>query len=785
MSTLGEVKAGAVRRCRHCGTEFHTHEKEEAFCCSGCEYVYRLIHEEDLDNFYKLQGSGSAPVGFRVFNKADYGWLKTLVEKTEASNSKQKSLKLALEGISCIGCVWLVEKIFIKQPGAKQSRIDVQQGEIELAWIPGKFDAESFANQLHHFGYSLAPRKTRRKSETKSITWRIALCGAFSLNGMMYTLPTYLGMKSDFIFSSYFQWLSAVFATLSMLIGGSYFIKRATHAALRKVVHMDLPIAIGLVVAYSASCYAFVSGRHAELLYFDFIATFVFLMLCGKWLQIYAIDQNRNRLAAIEVKPPTVSRIDDSGNIQDVDTDQLEPGDLYRLAPGFWVPVESRLVSPRACLGLDWINGESESRLFSANNRIPSGAINQGSTGIELIAGERWQDSLLYKLLASRREENTSDRIAQIWISRYLLTVMLLATVGAAVWMYLGQISTALIVFVSALVVSCPCAIGVALPLANELAISRLKLKGVFIRSGSLWNRLNKVTQIVFDKTGTLTRSRLDWTNRHILGQLNGESLSVLATLSSQSKHPVAATIQEYLLAKGLHQEMRNMQVREWLGKGMEGQKGGVVWRLGSAEWAGGKHPGTTVLSKNGNLVAELHFEDRPWADAVHEIAALRASGKTIAILSGDAEDKVRKAGEILGIPEKKRVSQANPEAKAKWLEIHDGETTLILGDGANDSLAFDAALCCGTPAAEKTTLAAKADFYYIGAGIQGVRKLLDVAAQRKLAVYLLMVFALGYNAITISLALAGIITPLLAAILMPISSVVSLLIVWGALRKP
>jgi Cu2+-exporting ATPase len=178
-----------------------------------------------------------------------------------------------------------------------------------------------------------------------------------------------------------------------------------------------------------------------------------------------------------------------------------------------------------------------------------------------------------------------------------------------------------------------------------------------------------------------------------------------------------------------------------------------------------------------------LHFEDRPWSDAATEIEALKKKGFLISILSGDKVDKVQRAARTLGIENEAAIGDASPQMKQQWLHEHNGSSTLILGDGANDSLAFDEALCCGTPAAEKTTLASKADFYYLGAGIQGVRSLFDIASKRRSAIRALMAFALTYNFATISLALAGIVTPLLAAILMPLSSIVSIGIVWAILR--
>lgn len=600
---------------------------------------------------------------------------------------------------------------------------------------------------------------------------------------MLYTFPSYLGMEADFLFAPHFNGLSAAFATMSMLVGGTYFIKKALLAARRGVVHMDLPISIGLAVAYLASVFAYITQAGHSLLYFDFIATFVFLMLSGKWLQIFAIERNRNRLASIEVSPPTVTKLNGKECLLNFDTLEMEEDDRYLLKPGQWVPVESTLISERACQGMDWISGEPEPRLYGKGSCIPSGSINRGNSDIELIATESWENSLLRKLLNSGNNRSDEDPIMQRWIQIYLLAVIAIATLGAAAWASFDSIEKAIVAFVSALVVSCPCALGIAIPLTNELASSRLRLRGVFLRTHSLWNRISRVKQIVFDKTGTLTRSTLEWINPDVINDLDTDSLSALQSISLASSHPITTTIRENLMANRLSHDPGVWKTQESIGQGVEARKGVHTWRFGKSDWAADGNGDSTILSRDGKILATFEFDDRPWSDAGQEIDALKQKGFAISLLSGDTIGKVKKAASRLGIASARAIGSASPEAKARWLRENEGDQSLILGDGANDSLAFDEALCRGTPAAEKTTLAGKADFYYLGAGIQGIRSLLTIANQRKRTMTSLLAFAIAYNLVAISLALAGIVTPLLAAILMPLSSIASLAIAWIGLR--
>lgn len=770
-------------RCKHCGLGFHAKSAEDLFCCSGCEYVYRLIRDEDLDRYYDLRGKRGQPVTSTVFLKRNWNWLSGLADGLETTNGGLLEVKLSLAGISCVGCVWLIEKLFKEFEGGVSCSIDVQRGTIRIVWKDGVFDIVAFAGRLQQFGYELIPLKAEKRSETHEISWRIAVCGAFALNAMLFSLPQYLGMEQGFAFAPHFNWLSALFATGSIAFGGWFFIGRALIGLRKRFVHMDLPIALGVVVAYLISWYGFAT-KSDDLVYFDFVSTFIFLMLVGRWVHVYAIERNKNRLSDIEIESPQIEVVEDDGQGRMVTVEDLKVGDRYRVAAGSWVPVRSKLREFKACVGLDWINGESSARIFARGSEVVSGGINRGSDAIELLAEEIWSDSLMRRLLQSTPRDRAKDLLTGIWIARYLLVALNVACGAFAFWAFAGEFDFALRVLVSALVVSCPCALGVALPMADELAQSALKRAGVFINANTLWMRMSRVSKIVFDKTGTLTRSNLDWENTSVLAELDAESVEALSHLVSVSEHPVASSVREVLFAKGLFVESTGWHVLEVIGDGLEGRKGSVVWRLGRSEWAGKGEDPCTALTCDGKLIARLYFLDTTWPDAAREISCLRKQGKSIWILSGDSQDKVSRIAASLGVDGSTAIGDLQPQDKEQWIRNRGDDDVLMIGDGANDSLAFDASLASGTPAVVKSALAAKADFYYMGAGIAGVRKLLDISSRRRFAVRALMAFAVSYNVAALSFALCGSVTPLMAAIIMPISSLVSLAIVWSILGE-
>lgn len=765
--------------CEHCGTRFNPIKTEETFCCSGCEYVYRMIHDESLERFYDLRGAVSRPVGTSVFENQDYPWLGSLVQVAEAKGAIA-SLSLSLEGISCVGCVWLIDRVFAEAKGGLSCRVNVQYGTIDMEWESGVFDVMGFAARIKQFGYRVCPARETGESESRQVVWKLGLAGAFALNGMLYALPAYLGMEADFLVASHFNWLSAFFASVSMLFCGSYFIGKAVKAALQGIAHLDLPISIGIVFAYLISWYG-LWRQDEHLVYFDFVSTFIFLMLVGRWLQVVAIERNRNRLADIQLDAPEVEI--ESSNATRIKTraDQIKAGEVFWLLSGQRVPVRSTLLSERASLGMDWISGESESRIVERGAEVPSGAELENQFAVRLEAQEEWSESLLSKLTTRGARSQERDLVAQKWIFRYLVVAFAIALVGGGWWLAMGDFSGALKVFISVLVVSCPCALGIAWPFGDEIALARLKQQGVFVTTHTLWNRLSRVRQIVFDKTGTLTRSSLALANPESLETLGHRELLALGSLCSKSRHPVSNTIREHLMAKGRFQPSAAAQLEEHVGCGVTYREAGTVWRLGKANWASESGEGT-VLSRDGRLVLDLKFEDLPLPDSNREIRELAGEGLLLAILSGDREEKAQRIGRTLGIQETSVFGNLLPEEKAAWIESHGAESTLMVGDGANDTLAFKSALCAGAPANEQGIVAEKADFHYLGNGIGGIRTLLEVGRLRRRAVIGLMTFALAYNLFAIGLSLAGWVTPLVAAVIMPLSSIVSLGIVWASL---
>ena len=780
--------------CRHCGAP----SPQGEFCCAGCAYVFRLVHEEGLDAYYRIKDEVTTPADPALLQPRDYVWLAEAQREAEeiATNGRAPVLVTEVQGISCAGCVWLIEKLFMKQPGSGRLEINAQTGQMHWTWEKGRFDAVACAQALQRFNYLVGPAGSlsAEHSESRALIRRVGLCTAFAMNVMLFALPAYFGMERTAEYAGLFRTLQLAFATLSLLAGGGYFLGRAVRALRERVLHIDLPIALGIVGAYSGSLYGWLRGEEAYV-YFDFVSAFIVLMLVGRWAQIAAVERNRRRLLSRQPTAPRVRVIAADGTAGEVSPESLREGQRFEVATGQMVPVEARLETAEAGLSLAWINGEAEPRNFRAGQRVAAGAQNIGREPIRLVATQGWEKSLLAELLKPAAREDYRHQLIERVIRCYLVIILAVAALSGLGWtLATGDLLHAGAVVTAVLVVSCPCALGLAYPLAEEVATVALRRRGVFVRAADVWPRLRRVRTVVFDKTGTLTLETPVLKNPESLLDLDADARAALLALVRDNPHPVSRSLHEALLARGGGEALAG-DVTETIGEGValgEWTLGRSGWRDGSkpqsnpigysgsgAGESGGDGVGDVVLARARRAVARFRFADTARSDAREEIEALTRRGLQVVVLSGDRKEKVATLMRELGLPLDNGYAELSPRDKADWFAEHDD--ALMLGDGANDSLAFDRALCRGTPVIHRGVLAQKADFYYLGRGIGGIRGLFEINDARHRTQVALLVFMIAYNLLAVGLAVSGRMNPMIAAILMPLSSLATLALVgWG-----
>jgi len=761
--------------CPHCGAAVAPGARHAPFCCAGCREVRALLAEGGLDRFYELGGGRGVPASDAARARS-FAWLEPLQAAAEGAAGLAR-LDLDVQGVHCAACVWLMDELFRRRPGGAAFTVNPALGRVSLAWERGRFDPTDFLSEIERFGYRFGPARKKAAAASDDIALRLGVCAALTMNVGLFAAAFYLGLAPhDGSLYRFFGVVSLLLSTVVVLVGGWPFFRAAVQGTRRRVLHLDLPIATGIASAYAMSVWRWAEAGGAGA-YFDTICTFATLMLAGRWLQQRVLDRNRAFLLDDGGLDGIQVRRREGGGLAVVDAARIRAGDGLLLAPGEPLPVDA-VAEAQGTVSTDWSDGESEPRAVRAGETLRAGSFNAGREALPARATGTLADSPLPSLLHASGPSEAPLGHAHVLesVARwYVPAVALVALAGFLAWLPHGT-SRAADVAVALLVVTCPCALGIAVPLALEVALSHLRGSDVFVRSGDLLRRILRVRTAAFDKTGTLTLGRLVLREPDAIRSLPREALDALHDLASRSNHPASRCLAEAARGAGAGFEA-DARVVESPGDGLELMRG-IAWRLGRPEWALGRGDGDgTVLSRDGREVARFRFHEEIRADAHDMIGRLGAAGITVWILSGDRPERVNEAAAALGVDPAHVQAGLTPRQKAEFVRGFRSEV-LFVGDGVNDAPAFAAASATGTPAVDRPVMPGRADFFLLGESIAGVWSLFHTATRLRTAVRAVLVFALTYNVISVTACLVGWMTPLRAALAMPASSLTSLAVV-------
>ncbi len=771
--------------CLHCGLAFDSGGGCGAFCCPGCEAVYALLHEEHLDRYYALRGRRGVPVPSGSAARRDAKWLESIEERLRAGDASAR-VNLDVQGLHCVGCVWLIEELFRRTPDHGRIVVNPAVGRIDMV-VGRSFDLRRFVSHVERFGYLLGPPLKGGARASSDLLWRLGVCAAIAMNSMIFAIPLYAGLERGRIFSL-FTTLDFLLSAVAVVVGGSVFFRSAARAIRRGILHLDLPIALGIALAFAGSVHSYLAQR-SRAAYFDTLDVFITLMLLGRFLQERAVERTRAWLLASDGTDGLLARRVRDGRIEIVRCAELGAGDLLLVAPGDLVPVDATLEERGASFSLDWIVGESRPRSYAPGERVPAGAFATGDEAVFARAATAFGESPLRELLRTPEQGAPDGARMTAFFQRlsriYVVLVLALAGAGFVAWrLATGDVGRAFDVSTAVLIVTCPCAFGIAAPLAYELVQASLRRAGLFVRRASFLDRARDVRRVVFDKTGTLTTGALALGNPQVLESLSPSETAILYDLAARSGHPKSAAVREALAPRHL-QMAQELRVVELPGQGLEACVEGHTWRLGEPTWVSSSaDPGAGDLAfgVDGRALARFATVERLRPDAASEIASLARDGVEVWLLSGDTQSRVDAAAAACGIPAVRAVGDQTPQSKADFLDAHDRGDTLFVGDGVNDALALDHAHTSGTPAVDRPYVPARADFFFVTPGLAPVRAALRRARALAQVVRADLAVAVVYNAITVGLALAGRMSPLLCAVLMPASSLTTIALTVAAL---
>lgn len=763
-----------AQACAHCGTSVVA-QAAPAFCCDGCRVVYALLHEQRLTRYYALGGGAGTPVSSS--NRRDHKWLEATAAQLQHEGSALTHIALDVQGLHCSACVWLMEELFRRAEGAGSILVNPALGTVAITASP-TFDVRRFVGDIESFGYVFGPalKQAQEGSRDNGLLLRMGICVALTMNAMVFALAIYLGLRSG---PTYELMHAAGYALscIAVAVGGSVFFASAWRALRRGVLHMDAPIALGIALAFLGSTWSFFWGDKSAS-YFDTITTFITLMLVGRWLQERVLAKNRQSLLADDGVDSLFVRRVAGSQVELVRCRDVRANDELLLAAGDLVPVNSQLLDEEASISLDWISGESAPRAYKAGALLPAGAFNAGSTAVRAKATTTIEESPLVALLRSPMTRAVDGARTSIWWQRlaryYVWGVLVIASAGGLAW-YIATSNGArtLDVMTAILVVTCPCALGIATPLAYEFVQAGLRRRGLFVRTATFLDRAREVSQIVLDKTGTLTSGALALAATDGIDALSPDERNLLYNLVVRSTHPKSLAVATALRDRGVHFEPLE-SFTEIPGAGLLCRWRGQEVRFGAAGWAANEALGDDlVFAFDGKPRLRLQTCEALRSDAKQEIEALARDGYEMWIVSGDTTARVQETARILRVPADHAFAECSPTDKAAWLRAHDRRNTLMVGDGINDSLAVSQAWCGGTPAVDRPFMPARSDFYFTTAGLAPIRTALRAARALHRVTRRNLVFAIAYNAFAIGLCLMGVMRPWLAAVLMPASSLV------------
>ena len=701
-------------------------------------------------------------------------------------------LDLAVEGINCAGCMAKIERNLSKIPDVTSARVNLTDHRLALEWRAGSIDPAMFVDRLASLGYKAYPferagAETQEAERARSLLRRLGVAAFAAMNVMMLSIPVWSGNASDMLPEQrdFFHWLSALIVLPAAAYSAQPFFASAWSALRARGVNMDVPISIGIVLALAMSLVE--TAAHADHAYFDAAIMLIAFLLAGRYL-----DQNMRRrtrafagnLAAL--KAETATKFINDTEIRTVPVAAIRPGDIVLLRPGERSAVDGNVIEGRSEIDQSLITGETRPTLAAPGSAVFAGTlVRSGALRVRVAAAS--EETLLAEI--SRLLENALQsrsrylRLAERASRLYAPVVHAAALLTLLGWLLYGAtLHDAIVTAIAVLIITCPCALGLAIPAVQTVASGALFSSGVLLNSGDAIERIARVDRVIFDKTGTLTLPELDVANA---ANIPADIFDLAGRVALSSRHPVAAAVARASAAKS-----PLAGIEEEPGQGVHGLLDGLEVRLGRPSYCGADRLADEILSRDpeASVVAFRHGEtchvfavrQRLRPDAAAVIAKLHRYGIVVEVLSGDREPAVRAAAATLGIHEwRAEVTPVDKIARIDELARH-GFKVLMVGDGLNDAPALAAAYASMSPVSAAHISQSVADAVFLGERLAPVATAIGISRKALWLMQQNLWLAVVYNALAVPVAVAGLVTPLIAAAAMSGSS---LLVMLNAVR--
>ena len=801
-NVIQDVDAKTEVLCDHCSLPVPKGlidlESEHQFCCAGCESVFNVLHGAGLDGYYGIRDAVNADAQPAASSNLNYeelddpAFMNSCVTNLPGG---QCETELLLEGMHCAACVWLIERLPRVCPGVIESRANIRTRSAVVRFAPDQVPLSSVARALDKLGYAAHPARgagarEARKREDRRFLIRVGAAGAIAGNVMLLAIALYGGALSgiDPFWEHTLRYYSMGLGLLALLWPGRVFFIGAIAALRTRTAHLDIPVALALMVGGIWGSYNTLT-RSGEI-YFDSLAVLVFLLLVGRWVQ-----HRQQRGAADQVElmltltPTSAERLLDDGTTKRVPIEAIEVGMLVCIEAGGSIPADGHVETGSTQVDNALLTGESRPVACTEGDEVIAGATNLGSPIVVRVSavGDSTRAAKLMALVASATGEKApivqfADRIA----ARFVVVVIALAIITLTIWTLRADLRTGIELATALLIVTCPCALGLSTPMAMSIALGRAAKQGVLIKSAAAIEAMSNPRKangvMILDKTGTLTQGR----TLVVQQRCDTGLLLAAAAIEGGSNHPLARAIIE---SAGDTPIPHADDIIQTLGAGIEGLVNDRrVW-VGSPAFIEGKQSLSDAASREVQemldealtpvVIADelgnsgvLGIGDPLREDTIEAVRLLRARGWELHLCSGDHPEIASTIAEGVGIEH--AIGGASPEHKAelvRTLRAKGHKRIVMVGDGINDAGAMAMAdVGIAVHGGAEAALQA-ADVYLTTPGLMPIETLCDLGRHTMKTIRIGLGVSLCYNSVAATLAIIGLISALIAAVIMPLSS--------------
>jgi len=788
-------------KCTHCHLSFDESvmiiekegDKNLYFCCKGCQGVYHLLKSENLDSFYEKLGNQTLSPAEIVTKESKElerfdleGFKKRYIRETKEGFYE---ISLIIEGIHCSACVWLNEKVLHKSEGVIEATINYSNNKAKVVWEPDRIKLSEIIEKIRSIGYNAYPYDPKlqeeRANRIRNDYYSRILVGVFAtMNIMWIAIAQYVGYFSGMEqeHKNILNIAEFILATPTLFYSGWIFFRGAYYGLKNRFINMDFLVASGALLAWLYSIYAMVTQKGE--VYFDSVTMIITFVLVGKYLEVLSKKQAVDTLDKIVGSMPTeVSVILEDGSKALVSVENIRPKDIIELKPGERVAVDGVLISGSALFDESSLTGESEPIFKEVGDEIISGSICLDSV-VRYEATKEAKDSILSQMGELLSDAITKkpklEQLANTISGYFSVTILAIAVVTFIFW-YLkgGSFENALIIAISVIVIACPCALGLATPMATLVGISKSAKEGILFKEASMLETLAKSSILALDKTGTITEGKPSVVSVKIF---DGFEPSKALALVDSSNHPISKGVRKYLLN---HYENLTPPKIEDI-KSIEAK--GVIAKCEGVELIGGNRElinsfgiecnfesenSLFIFAINNRVVAIFELRDNLRLDIKEAISKIEALGIKVVMLTGDNPKSAKRVANEVGIREfyAKLLPQDKANIIKSWQD--DGKNVVMAGDGINDAIALarsNIAIAMGSGADIAIEVS---DIVLLEDNPKSLLFAFKIARRSFLAVKQNLALSLVYNLLAIPLAVMGYVNPLVSALSMSLSSLV------------